>query len=686
MQDRTNVNVGPRVIAALLILFASVGHSQERYASLYLENGDRVTGRWLESDEVTVQVMFQGEKLSVDLDQILTVRFALDASLIPDAIAEKHFRNGKALLDLGLRNEARGQFLRAIEEFPKYADAHYKLGQLLEEDGEAGRALECFGRVARIDSQSYDLAAVFKNAGDRYLESGQYREAVDAYLLLFDHYASHPEAAYAGYTSGFTLYERLDAASEGLKVLQEANRRYPLASGSTRGEFLIGVLLSKVGQPQIAAEKLTQFVQTRPDSQWLDDAYVHRGDAYLQLRRNGDALSDFNTAYGMTTDPRLRALIQKKREESAWTVYTVSDNLPSNDIQAVAIDGSHLWVGTAKGLAKFDVGLGTWQFLPEAGIESINELDTHVQLDVRALAVYSLKGNRPIAIESMSNDSVIDRPVDPPGVDALPIDDSKMDELFVEGNELWIGTLNHGVIRYSTKAGSFINYSSLNGLPHNQVFDIKFGTDDVWVGTFSGAARFSRATERWTVYNREEDGLPADDIVALAITPKTVWAGTSEAGIAVFDLAFDVWRSIDASELIPNVMGNSIVSFDVEGQDVFFTWYSKQEKSNGYGYVDWEGLGGEGFSVMQSADIVPVENIHVAVSGVGGEPNSPTLWIATNDGVYFRSAGSWDSIGYPVDQIGDSARINCIVLSADSAWIGTSNGLAKISANTLGVR
>ena len=65
---------------------------------------------------------------------------------------------------------------------------------------------------------------------------------------------------------------------------------------------------------------------------------------------------------------------------------------------------------------------------------------------------------------------------------------------------------------------------------------------------------------------------------------------------------------------------------------------------------------------------------------------SPTLWIAANDGVYVKSQSGWDAIGYPVDQIGDGVTVNCIELGNESAWIGTSNGLAKIDTNAVGLQ
>ena len=655
------------VTTAILLLLACLAYGQQRLATVYLKNGDRLTGHWLESDDKVVRFAFQEKNLEIDLDKISTIRFPTDLSLVPDAQAEKHFRNAKALLELGLRERAKRQFEAAIEEFPKYADAHYNLGLVQKEEGAIDEALASFGRVAKIAPRTYNLAAEIKKAADSYLASEAFRKAADAYLLLFDHYPTHSEAEHAGYTAGFILTEQLQETADALKILQEATRRFPESDDLAKAKYLIGVLQSRNGQPQIAIEELTTFIQENPDSEWIDDAYLARGSAYQQLRMNKEALDDFSMAIAITTDPRLIPILQKKREECAWTIYTVSDDLPSNDIQAIAVNGNDLWVGTPKGLARVDISLGTWQIRTESGIEHINRLNPNVPTNVRALAVYSPTIKMPSQIEEDGNSpSVIE----------------EMDKK----TEIWIGTLNQGVVRYNPAKGLSVNYNTLNGLPHNQIFDIEIGTHDVWVATFSGVARYSRSDDEWMVYDQTADGLPADNIVALAVTPVTVWAGTSDAGIAIFDLVYDpLWRSSNLRDMVPEVGGNSIAGFDVSDESVFFTWYSKEEKENGYGKVDFKGLEGTGMSVAQN-DIVPVEDIYIAVGQRDAMLPSPPLWIATNDAVYIKSTSGWDSIGYPAEQIGDRATVNCIELGNETAWIGTSNGLAKIDTNAVGKR
>ena len=654
-------------ISAILLLFACFAHGEQRLATVYLKNGDRLTGHWLASDDKVVHFAFQEKNIEIDLDKISTIRFPSDLNLVPDAQAEKHFRNAKALLELGLREQAKRQFEAAIEEFPKYADAHYNLGLVQKEDGAIDEALASFGRVAKIAPRTYNLAAEIKKTADNYLASEAFRKAADAYLLLFDHYPTHSEAEHAGYMAGFILTERLQETAEALKILQEATRRFPESDDLAKAKYLIGVLQSRVGQPQIAVEELTTFIQENPDSEWIDDVYLARGSAYQQLRMNKEALDDFSMAIAITTDPRLIPILQKKREECAWTIYTVSDDLPSNDIQAIAVNGNDLWVGTPKGLARVDISLGTWQIRTESGIEQINRLNPNVPTNVRALAVYSPTIKMPNPIEEDEDSPSVIEEVD-------------------KKTEVWIGTLNQGVVRYNPAEGLSVNYNTLNGLPHNQIFDIEIGTHDVWVATFSGVARYSRSDDEWMVYDRTADGLPADNIVALAVTPVTVWAGTSDAGIAIFDLVYDpLWRSSNLRGMVPEVGGNSIAGFDVSDESVFFTWYSKEEKENGYGKVDFKGLEGTGMPVAQT-DLVPVEDIYIAVGQRDAMTPSPPLWIATNDAVYIKSMSGWDSIGYPAEQIGDKVTVNCIELGNETAWIGTSNGLAKIDTNAVGIR
>ena len=625
MQNRFNVK--QMLIGLLLMLCTSTGYSQQ-YASVYLKNGDRLTGRWFGADDQSARIEWNGQRLSIPIGDVNTIAFANDLNLIPDALAEKYFRNGEAFLELGMREEAKRRFMAAIEEFLKYAAAHYQLGLLLQEEGKVDEALKYFGYAVAINPVAHNMSAQFKQAGDAYAAAKEYRKAIDTYLLVSKYYPGDPNADYAAYTAGFLLAENLEDVEKGLTTLQEAKQRFPASTYLEKASYMIGLLQFKAGQAEQAIRTLTDFIQRYPESKWLASAYLARGNAYLQLKQNRDAIADFGRVDELTSDLKLRLEARKKRSESAWTVYTVSDGLPSNHIQAITVDGDTLWIGTPKGLAQVDISMESWQLL-HGNVDSINAFNKDI--NVRALAV--------------------------------------------DGQELWIGTLNQGVIRYNKLTKLIEQYDTQNGLPHNQDLDIKMDDRDVWVGTFSGVARYDRFTGQWSVYNTA-NGLPANDIVAVAITPKTVWIGTSENGLALYDRDLNYWRSFGASDGLNARASVSIASFNVRENQLFFTWYNKRSKVNGYGVIGLDDLKSQVENVL-NGDFVPLENIYIVTS-------EAELWIATNYGVYLKQQ-SWDQVDFPADRLAD-ATVICITISKGKAWIGTSNGIAKIDKSALFVQ
>ena len=393
----------------------------------------------------------------------------------------------------------------------------------------------------------------------------------------------------------------------------------------------------------MAVETLSNFIQNYPQSRWLANAYMVRGDAYMQLRRNTEAVADYNSVSPYTSNLKLKSEARKKRNESAWTIYTVSDGIPSNQIQAIAVDGTTLWIGTPKGLAQIDLSTGTWQ--PVADItDHINTLfDEETPIDVRALAV--------------------------------------------DEQELWIGTLNHGIIRYN-KGTTFPDiFDMRNGLPDNTIYDIKIDndSDEVWIGTFAGVARYLRSSGKWRNYSKAGgDGLPADDIVALAITPERIWIGTSQNGMAVYNRGVKIWQSFGTLDNLDLKAGSSIVSFDVNRDKVFFTWNYSVDKANGYGEIQVNDLSSNVEEVLRFVDLVPYQNIYVAATKDPSSMAGPaTVWIATNGGVWIKTAEGWrDPVEFPSSRLG-SPIVSCISLGVGAAWIGTADGLAKIDTSAI---
>ena len=602
----------------------------ETPVSIYLRNGDRITGRWLNADNRIIKIDFNGQEMSVSLDEISSI------SITSNTISEKYLKNAEDLLKLGLRNQARKLFELSIQESPQNAKAYYQLAELFQEDGETDNAIKYFGLAAAVDP-SYDLSEQFILSATAYLSKDEFVKAAESYILLFENYPEHEQCAYAGYQAAFLLTENVETFDQALELLMQVTEKFPENGDYEKAQYLIGKLQVETNQDELAISTLTNFILTYTTSQWLPYAYTMRGRAFLKLHQNGEAITDFTTAIEMTQDLKLQQEIRQMRDSSAWMIYRVSDGLPSNKVKAIAVDGTTIWIGTSKGLTEADTSLAFW------------EIKTEITTQLEEM----FEGS-PLNIQSLAADE----------------------------DELWIGTMNHGVIRYNKATGSIENYTQDHGLPHKLVYDIKIFGSEVWMGTFSGVAQYSRSADGWRIFNREVDELPADDIVALEVTPRTVWIGTSKSGVAFYDREFNYWRSYGDLEGLDSIVGNSIVSFDTIGSQLFFTWYNQSKEISGYTECDLDSLSSFSEEVVRGDldSLVRPENIHIAVT-------EDEVWLATNDGVYknTRDTGEWDLISYPEDRIGNPI-INSIELGDSVAWIGTSNGLARINTSALNLR
>ena len=609
--------------------FASISYG-ETPVSIYLRNGDRITGRWLNADNRIIKIDFNGQEMSVSLDEISSI------SITSNTISEKYLKNAEDLLKLGLRNQARKLFELSIQESPQNAKAYYQLAEIFQEDGETDNAIKYFGLAAAVDP-SYDLSEQFILSATAYLSKDEFAKAAESYILLFENYPEHEQCAYAGYQAAFLLTENVETFDQALELLMQVTEKFPENGDYEKAQYLIGKLQVETNQDELAISTLTNFILTYTTSQWLPYAYTMRGRAFLKLHQNGEAITDFTTAIEMTQDLELQQEIRQIRDSSAWMIYRVSDGLPSNKVKAIAVDGTTIWIGTSKGLTEADTSLAFWEIKTEITTQ-LEEMFEGSPLNIQSLAV--------------------------------------------DEDELWIGTMNHGVIRYNKATGSIENYTQDHGLPHKLVYDIKIFGSEVWMGTFSGVAQYSRSADGWRIFNREVDELPADDIVALEVTPRTVWIGTSKSGVAFYDREFNYWRSYGDLEGLDSIVGNSIVSFDTIGSQLFFTWYNQSKEISGYTECDLDSLSSFSEEVVRGDldSLVRPENIHIAVT-------EDEVWLATNDGVYknTRDTGEWDLISYPEDRIGNPI-INSIELGDSVAWIGTSNGLARINTSALNLR
>lgn len=660
----------------IFLISASLAHSQQ-YVIVDSQNGDRLTGVWRGANDTEFEIDYNGQVLRLPLTGH-TLRFTSDLAYVPDRNAVKHYRNGLALLELNTPALAKRQFEAALEEFPKYADAHYQLGLLHQAAGETVAALERFRSVAIIDAENFALVPLFQEIGNAALATENYATAIDAYQLILNYYAEHESVRTLSYLTGFLLVEQLRDTAKGLALLEWAIKQFPDAPLHEKAIFQIGKLQAETGQLDNARHTLSGFVQRYPESAWVYEARLSLAVVNLRLGRKQDAAIEANLVLTLSTDTALTERAAEILAESAWDVYATSEGLPDNGIQAIAIDGTLLWIGTPKGIMLVETYLNGWMPIPRVA-DSINARFETVP-DVQAIAVYA--------------------------------------------DEVWIGTRNQGALHYNKETNEINRYAPPNALPSGWVRDIKIDETELWFATDAGVVRQARETGEHLVYNTQNSFIPSDDIHALAITDTTLWVASRDGRIATFNRQQQEWQSYYSTE---TEEGTTIARFDVAAEQLLFTWFNATDKANGYFQAEWNGDKGQSTTLLtgieETADLgaiyiagvvdtsppdapsveetvpdeepLPEEEGFLEIGENDALLEAPTpelrtplvLWIATNDDVfvyYTRLAADsgWKTIRTPRTLTGELTA-QCIAVANDRAWIGTSNGLVTISAETL---
>ena len=666
-------------IGCIFFISASLAHSQQ-YVIVDSENGDRLTGVWRGANDTEFEIDYHGQVLRLPLKG-RTIRFTSNLEHVADRTAVKHFRNGLDLLELNSPALAKRRFEAALEEFPKYADAHYQLGLLHQEAGETEAALARFRSVAMIDAANFELVPLLRNIGDTALAAENYTMAVDAYQLILNYYPEHESVRTLGYLTGFLHVEPLQDAATGLAMLEWAIKQFPDAPLHEKAVFQIGKLQTETGQLDNARHTLSRFVQRYPESEWVYEARLALAVANLKLGRKQEAATEANLVRTLSTDAALTERAEEILAESAWNVYTQAEGIPHNTIQAIAMNGTYLWIGTPKGVMLVETYLDGWMPIPSVA----NLINTHFETvpDVQAIAVNT--------------------------------------------TEVWIGTRNQGALYYNPETNEIIHYAPPDALPSAWVRAIQMDDTEIWFATDAGVVRQPRATGERLVYNTQNSFIPTDDVHTLALTDTTLWVASRNGTIATFDRQLQEWRSYHSTE---TEEGTAITRFDVAEEQLLFTWFNATYQANGYFQAESNGDNGQSTTLLtgieEPADLAAIyiagvidtsppevdtsletpnsavdENSGLEISpeetprpeGEEGflesseDPGTPlVLWIATNDDVfvyYTRSgADGWKTIRTPRTLIGESTA-QCIAVANDRAWIGTSNGLATISAQTL---
>jgi len=110
------------------------------------------------------------------------------------------------------------------------------------------------------------------------------------------------------------------------------------------------------------------------------------------------------------------------------------------------------------------------------------------------------------------------------------LSDTNVSALQIDGDDLWIGTWNGGISRYSVGSGeSTLFQTGSESLTARTVRAIEVTPARVWIGTYQGLFQYTKSTSRW-----REMQFFGDKVEALEAVGEAVFVGTLGQGL---------WRS-----------------------------------------------------------------------------------------------------------------------------------------------
>ena len=362
-----------------------------------------------------------------------------------------------------------------------------------------------------------------------------------------------------------------------------------------------------------------------------------------------------------------------KFDDIKWTVYNTSNSgLPDNEILCLAIGNSgSIWIGTGRGLVNFDnenwtVYNGANSQLPDNWIYCLaTDNSGAVWIGTRLNGIAKFYRNT-WTVFNTSNSELPDNVIDD-----IAIDDS---------NNKWIGTFGGLTIFDDT---NWTVYNTTNS-PVNGgscfTFD-NFG--NTWMA-YEGLVKFDGVN--WTFYNESNSGLPNNKINCIVIDNLgikwigTGWYSTVDEGLVKFD---DMnWTLIETSN--SGLPDNWIYHLTIDKTNT--KWISAHTYTGfgshlGNGLTKFDDSGWTAYDTLNSG---LTSNTVVDIA----EDSNGNKWIATQyhwgpGWIFHGGLVKYDGLNWTVYDTSNSNiptnHLNCIAIdNYKNKWIGTiGEGLVK---------
>ena len=357
--------------------------------------------------------------------------------------------------------------------------------------------------------------------------------------------------------------------------------------------------------------------------------------------------------YGLAVDEdyvwvgTLRGLSRYDKRKESWTPLTALPTLVGRTIRTVDIDERFVWVGTDEGMSRYDKALGAWKnYRQEGGSENIETHGGHWHRHGRKKR------------------------------DCLS--DNVVSSIVVDEQYVWIGTRD-GANRFDKLALRWDQYKTEHGLPANNVTSVSSDGNSIWVGTNSGIGKYPRTADdlnAWITYTSGTEIQPSavskefaeslvtDQIWCITASKRHVWVGTRR-GVSKYDVGRDIWKTITKED---GLASDEVSCIAIDGDNVWFgsdrgvTLYNERTEVWA-AYTTEDGLASN----------------KVTTIGVDGAE----VWIGTyNAGVsrFDQLANTWTT--YTREEGLAHNGILSMSIDRNYVWFGTYRGLSRFDKHT----
>jgi hypothetical protein len=377
--------------------------------------------------------------------------------------------------------------------------------------------------IKSLDNILIDLVDKFNSVVSTSMEPEDKLKEYDSLKVKFQNYVNNvltPKVNVLADTAVFAMLSRANS------YLEKIENKIKTEKGRLRSIYLAGKRINCLADEG-------EYIWIGTDRDGLVKLRKSTGDSIVYTTSNSGLPDDYVRAIAIDkqgnkwigTDRGLA-----KFDGVNWTVYNASNSgLPTNWIYAIAVDPQgNKWIGTYSGLVKFDGVRWTVYNTSNSGLPSDWVL---------AIAIDG-QGNKWIGTSGgLAKFDGVNWTVYETSNSGLPFDNILAIAIDEQGNK-WIGTGNlllangKGLVKFD--GVNWTVYTTSNsGLPFNNVHAIAIDEQgNKWIGTKGGLAKFDGIN--WSVYNISNSRLPSDNILAIVIDEQgNKWIGTS-GGLALF--------------------------------------------------------------------------------------------------------------------------------------------------------